>query len=93
MVANYFAFYIKRVYLYERLNINNSNMGLFESFFGVKDSNNSKNKPKDWDVSVFDTDRFRNRGSANWVDWEDVATGDVETDGFEDPRYDENGEW
>ena len=29
----------------------------------------------------------------NWVDWEDVSIGDCNTDGFEHPNYDENGEW
>lgn len=47
----------------------------------------------DWDRSVFDTDRFRKRGSGNRVDWEDVSTGDCDTDGFGHSNYDENGEW
>ena len=48
---------------------------------------------RDWDVSVFDTDRFRKRGSANWVDWEDVSTGSYDGDGFEHPQFDDDGEW
>jgi hypothetical protein len=27
------------------------------------------------------------------VDWEDVSTGDCDTDGFEHPNFDEDGEW
>jgi hypothetical protein len=42
---------------------------------------------------VFDDDRFRNRDSGNWVDWEDVSTGDNDTDGFEHPNFDEDGDW
>ena len=66
-------------------------MGLFDFLLG-EDSHVSDHG-EDWDRSVFDTDRFRNRGSANWVDWEDVSTGDCDTDGFEHPNYDDNGEW
>ena len=47
----------------------------------------------DSDRSVFDSDRFRRRGSGNWVDWEDVSTGESKSDGFEHPQYDDNGEW
>lgn len=66
-------------------------MELFDILFG--DNNNESESNSDWDRSVFDTDRFRKRGSGNWVDWEDVSTGDCDTDGFEHPNYDENGEW
>ena len=66
-------------------------MGLFDVLFGG--NNNESENNSDWDRSVFDTDRFRKRGSSNWVDWEDVSTGDCDTDGFEHPNYDENGEW
>lgn len=66
-------------------------MGLFDILFG--DNNNEPENNNDWDRSVFDTDRFRKKGSSNWVDWEDVSTGDCDTDGFEHPNYDENGEW
>ena len=66
-------------------------MGLFDILFG--DNNNEPENNNDWDRSVFDTDRFREKGSSNWVDWEDVSTGDCDTDGFEHPNYDENGEW
>lgn len=74
-------------------------MGFFDLFFGNSSNSNNCNSSSDqaptqeWDCSVFDTDRFRNRGSGNWVDWEDVATGEVETDGFEHPYHDQNGEW
>ena len=37
---------------------------------------------RDWDRSVFDSDRFRNNGSGNWVDWEDVSIGKYDGDGF-----------
>ncbi|MBQ5728905.1 MAG: hypothetical protein IIV54_00770 [Bacteroidaceae bacterium] len=57
-----------------------------KSYLYLPDSNN-------WDYSVFDRDRFENNGSGNWVDWEDVSTGNTETDGFEHPGFDENGEW
>ena len=46
-------------------------MGLLDFLFG---DNNSSNSGHDFDRSVFDTDRFRNNGSGNWVDWEDVST-------------------
>ena len=63
-------------------------MGLFDDLFSESSGCNS-----DLDVSVFDDGRFRRRGSSNWVDWEDVSTSDVNTDGFEHPSFDENGEW
>ena len=66
-------------------------MGLLDFLFG--DDNPGSKSGSDWDRSVFDTDRFRKRGSGNWVDWEDVSTGDTKTDGFEHPNFDENGEW
>lgn len=67
-------------------------MGLF-SFLSGDNSNDNSKKRRDWDISVFDTDRFRNQGSGNWTDWEDVNTGRYEGDGFEHPNYDEDGEW
>jgi hypothetical protein len=66
-------------------------MGLLDFLFGG--SNTSSSNGRRYDHSVFDTDRFQERGSANWVDWEDVSTGDYEGDGFEHPNYDEDGEW
>lgn len=66
-------------------------MGLFDFLFG--DNNNEPENTKDWDRIVFDTDRFRKRGSGNWVDWEDVSMGDNKSDGFENPYLDEDGEW
>ena len=66
-------------------------MGLFDFLF--EDSSDKSKNAQDWDRSVFDTDRFRNRNSGNWVDWEDVSTGEVKIDGFEHPNYDDNGEW
>jgi hypothetical protein len=66
-------------------------MRLYDILFG--DNNNESESNSDWGRSVFDTDRFRKRGSGNLVDWEDVSTGDCDTDGFEHPNYDENGEW
>ena len=47
-------------------------MGLLDFLFGGDDS--SSDGGRDWDRSVFDSDRFRNNGSGNWVDWEDVST-------------------
>ena len=66
-------------------------MGLLDFLFG--DDDGQKESKRDWDRSVFDTDRFRNQGSGNWVDWEDVSTDDCHTDGFEHPNFDEDGEW
>lgn len=66
-------------------------MGFLDCLFG--EDNNDTKSGSDWDRSVFDTDRFRNRGSANWVDWEDVSTGECKTDGFEHPFFDKDGEW
>ena len=65
-------------------------MGFFDSLFGEEPK---EKKKRDWDYSVFDTDRYKNNGSGNWVDWEDVSTGKNKTDGFEHPGHDENGEW
>lgn len=62
-------------------------------FLDILFSESNDNKKHDWDQSVFDTDRFRSRNSGNWVDWEDVSTSDVKTDGFEPPNYNDNGEW
>ena len=66
-------------------------MGLFDILFG--DNNNDAEDNRDWDRSVFDTDRFRKKGSGNWVDWEDVSMGDNKSDGFEHQYFDEDGEW
>ena len=66
-------------------------MGLFD--FLHEDNKQESAEGREWDRSVFDTDRFRNNGSGNWVDWEDVSTGENKTDGFEHPNFDENGEW
>ena len=66
-------------------------MGFLDLLFGNNSSDS--NQDRDYDRSVFDTDRFRSRGSGNWVDWEDVSTGDCETDGFEHPTFDDKGEW
>ncbi len=66
-------------------------MSLFDLLFGT--DNNHSGKKNDWDRSVFDNDRFSNRGSGNWVDWEDVSTGSSRTDGYEHPNHDDNGEW
>ena len=65
-------------------------MGLLDFLFG---DNNSSNSGHDFDRSVFDTDRFPNNGSGNWVDWEDVSTGNYKGDGFEHPNFDNDGEW
>lgn len=63
-------------------------MGLLDFLF-------NDNEPDDrgGDISVFDTDRFRKQGSGNWVDWEDVSTGNCNTDGYEHPYFDDDGEW
>lgn len=66
-------------------------MGLFDFLLG--DDKRDTDHGEDWDRSVFDTDRFRKRGSGNWVDWEDVSTGNCDTDGFEHPNFDDEGEW
>lgn len=66
-------------------------MGLLDFLLGG--DNSSSNGGRDWDRSVFDSDRFRNNGSGNWVDWEDVSTGSYKGDGFEHPNHDEDGEW
>ena len=66
-------------------------MGLFDLLFG--DEEHQTDEGRDWDRSVFDTERFSRRGSGNWVDWEDVSTSDCHTDGFEHPSFDEDGEW
>ena len=66
-------------------------MGLLDFLFGGY--NSSSNCARDWDRSVFDSDRFRNNGSGNWEDWEDVSTNRYDGDGFEHPNHDEAGEW
>lgn len=66
-------------------------MGLFDILSG--NDSHKADEERDWDRSVFDTDRFRSRGSGNWVDWEDVSTGDCKSDGFEHPSFDQDGEW
>lgn len=69
----------------------NETKGLFD-FLSDEDTLNSDHG-QDWDRCVFDTDRFRRRGSGNWVDCEDVSTGDCNVDGFEHPNFDEDGDW
>lgn len=64
---------------------------LFDILFGSQD--NEQKSEQDWDYSVFDTDRFKCQGSSNWVDWEDVSTGEYNGGGFEHPNYDDEGEW
>ena len=50
-------------------------MGLLDFLLGNDDR--QQDGGSDWDRSVFDSDRFRKRGSGNWVDWEDVSTGEA----------------
>jgi hypothetical protein len=66
-------------------------MGLFDFLFDTDSASNQKDSG--WDRSVFDNNRFKNNGSSNWVDWEDVSTGANHTDGYEHPYHDEEGEW
>lgn len=66
-------------------------MGLLDFLFGSTDT--KKPQKKDWDTSVFDNDRYKSKGSGNWVDWEDVSTGESKTDGFKHPYHDQDGEW
>ena len=66
-------------------------MGLLDFLLGGNDS--SSNGGRDWDRSVFDSDRFCNNGSGNWVDWKDVSTGGYDGNGFKHPNHDEDGEW
>ena len=66
-------------------------MGLLDFLLG-DDSSSTNGRDHDRS-SVFDTDRFRNNGSGNWVDWEDVSTGSYKGDGFEHPNFDDDGEW
>ena len=66
-------------------------MGPFDFLLGG--DNSSSNSGREYDRSVFDTVRFRNNGSGNWVDWEDGRSGCYEGDGFEHPNHDEDGEW
>ena len=66
-------------------------MGLFDFLFD--DDSHESDPGRDFDSSVFDTNRFQNRGSSNWVDWEDVSTGDCNTDGFEHPNFDDSVDW
>ena len=68
-------------------------MGLLDFLLRGDNSSSDSGSGRDWDRSVFDTDRFRNNGSGNWVDWEDVSTGKYDGDGFEHPNFDEDGEW
>ena len=65
-------------------------MGLLDFLLG---DDRSSNNGRDHDRSVFDTDLFRNNGSDNWVDREDVSTGNYRGDGFEHTNFDEDGEW
>lgn len=48
-------------------------MGLLDLLFGGGDP--PAEGGSSFDRSVFDSGRFRNNGSGNWVDWEDVSTG------------------
>ena len=66
-------------------------MGLLDFLFGGNDS--SSDGGRDWDRSVFDSDRFRNHDSGNWVDGEDSSTERDDGDGFDHPNHDEYGEW
>ena len=66
-------------------------MGLFDFLF--EDSSEKSEKTRVCVRSVFENDRFRIRNSGNWVVWEDVSTGDVDTDGYEHPYYDDKVEW
>ena len=70
--------------------IKSTTIGLLDFLYGDGSFSNSR---RDWDRSVFDSDRFRNNGSGNWVDWEDVSTNRYDGDGFEHPNHDEAGEW
>lgn len=70
--------------------IKSTTIGLLDFLYGDGSSSNSR---RDWDRSVFDSDRFRNNGSGNWVDWEVVSTNRYDGDGFEHPNNDEAGEW
>ncbi len=63
-------------------------MGLLDFLLGG--DNYSSNGFRDHDRSVFDSDRFRNNSSGNWVEWEDVSTGSYKGDGFEHPKHDED---
>ena len=65
-------------------------MGLLDFLFGGA---SSSSEGRDYDHNVFETDRFRSKGSGNWVDWEDVSTGGYKGDGFEHPDHDKDGEW
>ena len=65
-------------------------MGLLDFLLG---NDSISNDDQNHDLSVFDNDRFRRNGSANWVDWEDVSTGNYHGDGFEHPNHDDDGEW
>ena len=56
-------------------------------------NDSSSNNGRDYDCSVFGTDRFHNNGSGNWVDWENVSTYSYKGDGLEHPSFDEDGEW
>ena len=55
-------------------------MEVLDFLLGGDDS--SSDGGRDWDCSVFDSDRFRNNSSGNWMDWEDVCTDSYKGDGF-----------
>ena len=67
-------------------------MGILDILLGG-DNNSKSEKKSPWDRSVFDSDRFRSNKSGNWVDWEDVSTDGNNSDGYEHPNHDEEGEW
>ena len=63
-------------------------MGLLDFLLGGDDSYSDSGR--DWDRSEFDSDRFRNNGSGNWVDWEDVdaeSVDDYQLLEYQNPRY------
>ena len=70
-------------------NIKSTTMGLLDFLFEGDDS--SSNSGRDWDRSMFDSELFRNNDFGNWVDWEDVCTGNYKGDGFEHPNNYEDG--
>ncbi|MDE5956138.1 MAG: hypothetical protein K2G80_06550, partial [Bacteroidales bacterium] len=72
---------------------NGRSSAAFQRFPRKLMSSASSNNGQGYDRSIFDTDRFRSNGSGNWVDWEDVSTGNYRSDGFEHPAHDEYGEW
>lgn len=47
--------------------------GYVAGYHFIGDDKRDSDHGEDWDRSVFDTDRFRKRGSGYWVDREDVS--------------------